>query len=149
MFFLGLAWKALTGNIAGIVSALTGYLGKLSDNDTAKFQTAVGADKDVAIAGMQASAAAWHDRADLLKGLKITGWLIGGALIPPIYHQALVYFDSCPFFLLPYFAHAQGSWKVAAAPGIYADRESVLIMGLLGIQGGIGVGIGAIRALRK
>src|SRR5690242_16681373 len=124
--WLKIAWGLLTGNLSSIVSAITGTIGKLSDNETARFQTAVGADKDVAIAGMQASAAAWHDRVDLLKGMKITSYLIGGALIPPIYHQALVYFDSCPFFILPYFAHVQGSWAVAAAPGIYADRESVL-----------------------
>lgn len=146
--WLKIAWNLVTGNLAGIVQAITGILGKLSDNQTAQLQTEVGATKDIVVAGMQASAQAWHDRVDLLKGLKITGWLIGAALIPPIYHQALVYFDSCPFFLIPYFAHGQGSWKVAAAPGIYADRESVLIMGLLGIQGTVGVGIAAVRAFR-
>lgn len=147
--WLKIAWNLITGNLAGIVSAITGTIGKLSDNETAKFQVAVGADKEVAVAQIQGAAQAWHDRVDLLKGLKITGWLIGAALIPPIYHQALVYFDSCPFFLIPYFAHEQGSWKVASAPGIYAERESILIMGLLGIQGTVGVGIAAVKALRR
>jgi hypothetical protein len=144
-----IGWSLLRGNLAGIFTAVSGLLGKLSDNDAAKFATAAGADKEVAIAQLTTSAQVWHDRVDLLKGLKITSWLIGAALIPPIYHQALIYFDSCPFFLIPYFWHVQGSWKVAEAPGIYAEREGILIMALLGIQGGIGVGIGAIKALAR
>ena len=132
--WLKIAWNLITGNLSGIVTAITGYLSKISDNETTRV-----------VEQLRTGAAVWHDRADLLKGLKITGWLIGGALIPPIYHQALVYFDSCPFFLIPYFAHVQGSWKVAEAPGIYAERESVLIMSLLGIQGAVGVGVGALK----
>jgi hypothetical protein len=134
MMWLKIAWGLISGNLGTITTAITGVLGKISDNETARV-----------VAQLNTSAAIWKDRVDLLKGLKITGWLVGAALIPPIYHQALVYFDSCPFFIIPYFAHEQGSWKVAQAPGIYAERESILIMSLLGIQSAVGVGIGALK----
>jgi hypothetical protein len=139
--------------LGGIVSFISGpliaYLGKLSDNDTAKFRAATGAERDIMVAQLTANAAAWHDRAALLSGLRMTQLLLLAALAPALYHQALVFLDSCPFFGLPYFAHAQGSWKVAALPGPYADREWALIASLLGIQTGL-VGVGSyLRYLRK
>jgi len=143
----------LSGIIGGVIQWITGpllgYLGKLSDNDTARFKAATGADRDVLVAQLQANAAAWHDRAAMLSGLRVTQWLIFAALAPALYHQALVFLDSCPFFGIPYFAHAQGSWRVAALPGPYGEREWSLIASLLGIQTGL-VGIGSfMRYLHK
>lgn len=143
----GIIWNAITGNIGGIVKALTGYLGKMSDNETAKFKAAVGADAEVAIAQMRASAQIYHDRVDLLKGLKITSWLIAFALIPPLYHQALIFLDSCPFFL--WIPHEQGSWGVAKLPGVYAEREWLMISSLLGIQAATTTAFSALKFLRR
>lgn len=144
----GILWNWLTGNLGGIVQAIVGAVGKLDDNATVRYQAGALADKEVAISQLQTSAAVWHDRVDLLKGLKITSWLIAAALFPPIYHQTLVYLDSCPFFFIPYFGHAIGSWDVPPAPGVYAEREGQLILGLLGIQTTMSLGMGAIKALR-
>ena len=137
MMWLKIAWGLVSGNLSGIVSAIAGTLGKLSDNDTAR-----------TVAALQASAAAWHDRADLLKGLRVTQWLIAAALIPPLLHQGMIYFDSSPF---PYLAfepwpalklHVTGSWHVPKAPPPYDDREWQMIASLLGIQTALsGVGL--------
>lgn len=143
----------MSGIIGGLIQFITGpllaYLGKLSDNDTAKFKAATGADRDVMVAQLQANAAAWHDRAAMLGGMRVTRLLIFAALAPALYHQALVFLDSCPFFGLPVLAHVQGSWKVAALPGPYGEREASLIAALLGIQTGL-VGLGSyMRYLHK
>jgi hypothetical protein len=139
--WLSIAWNLITGNLGGIVTAITGTIGKLSDNATTKLTSAIGAEKDVAIAQMQASAAAYHDRAAMLQGLWWSHALIALALAPAIWHQALVMLDSCP--LLPGFAdgwfpwlvdHRIGSWHVPPLPPPYADREWQIIVSLLGIQ---------------
>lgn len=140
-------WNVITGNLAGIVSAVTGIVGKLSDNETAKLQTAIGADKEVAIAQMQANAQAYQTRSDLLKGSKLTQWLLAGALLPPLFHSGGVYLDSCPFFLIPYFPHVIGSWNFVALPAPYDQYEWLLISSLLGINTGLTVGMGLAKTL--
>ena len=67
--FFSLLWNAITGNLGGIVKTVTGVIGKMSDNESAKFRAAVGADRDVAIAQLEASARIYHDRVDLMKGI--------------------------------------------------------------------------------
>ena len=156
MMWLTIAWNLLTANLGGIVSAITATIGKLSDNETTKLTSAIGAEKDVAIAQMQASAAAYHDRAAMLSGLWWSHVLIFAALAPAIWHQALVMLDSCPW--LPGFAagffpwiipHEVGSWHVAALPGVYAGREWTLIASLLGIQSALVGGGSFLRWLSK
>ena len=129
MMWLKIAWGLLSGNLSGIVNAIAGTLGKLSDNDTAR-----------TVAALQAGAAAWHDRADLLKSLRVTQWLVAAALIPPLLHQGMIYFDSSPFPVLAFEPwpsirmHVTGSWQVPKAPPPYDDREWQMIAALLGIQ---------------
>jgi hypothetical protein len=154
--WLKIAWGFLSGNLGTIVAAITGTIGKLSDNDTAKLRTAIGAERDVVVAQLQASAAAYHDRSAMLAEMWWTHVLIVAALAPPIWHQGLVMLDSCP--LLPGLAdswlpwivpHQVGSWRVAALPGAYADHEWQLIMSLLGIQSALIGGGSFLRWLRK
>jgi hypothetical protein len=155
MMWLKIAWGFLQGNLGTIVSAITGTIGKLSDNDTAKLTGAIGAERDVAVAQMQASAAAWHDRAAMLSGLWWVHGLIAAVLAPAIWHQGLVILDSCPWLpgfdgLLPAIApHRVGSWRVAALPGAYADHEWQLIMSLLGIQSALVGGGSFLRWLSR
>ena len=85
----------------------------------------------------------------MLKGLKLTTWLIGGALIPPIYHSGLVFLDSCPFFVIPYFSHVVGSWHVPSLPKPYDQYEWLLISSLLGIQTTSATILGVARFLKK
>src|SRR5215471_1798737 len=150
--WLQLLWSVLTGNLSKVVEVVTGYLGKLSDNDTARFEAQVGANKDVAIAAMQTSANVYHDRVDLLKGMRATQWLLIAALLPPILHQGMVFLDSTPFPFLWYDGvgiHSVGSWKVPKAPAPYDEREWSMIASLLGIQTGL-VGISSLlRWLHK
>ena len=155
MLWLSVLWNAIVGNLPGIVTAITGTIGKLSDNDTARLKSAIGAEKDVVVAQLQASAAAYHDRAALLYGLWWVHVLIFAALAPAIWHEGLVMLDSCP--LLPGFdgwlpsivEHRIGSWRVAALPGAYADHEWQLIMALLGIQSALVGGGSFLRWLSK
>ncbi len=142
--WFSILWNAITGNLGGIITAITGIFGKMSDNDTTKLTTAIGADKDVAIAQMQAQANAYHDRVDMLKGMWITQWLITAALIPPILHQGLIYLDSVPLFW-----HAVGSWEVPKAPAPYDEREWSMIASLLGIQTAMTFGLGITRLLLR
>lgn len=150
-WFLKIAWNLLTGNLAGIAKAVTGTIKTLSDNDTARFQAAVGADKEVAIAHIQAAGDAWSKRVDLLKSMRVTQWLIAAALIPPLIHQGAIYLDTTPF---PYFnlfsieTHVVGSWRVPKAPPPYDEREWLMISALLGIQSLVGVGMGALHVWR-
>lgn len=145
--FWTLIWNAITGNLGGIISAVTGTIGKLSDNDTAKLKTALGVDRDVAIAQLQAAGQAYQTRTDLLKGMKVTQWLIAAAMIPPIYHMGGVFLDSCPFFFIPEFAHKVGSWNFVALPKPYDQYEWMLVSSLLGIQSGLTVGMGFAKAM--
>lgn len=147
--FFGLLWKVLTGNLSGIVTALTGHLNKLSDNETAKLKTAIKADKEVAIAQMQANVSAYQTRADMLKGMRVTQFLIAATMVPPIYHMGGVFLDSCPFFLVPFFEHKVGSWKFVSLPKPYDSYEWLLVSSLLGIQSGLQVGMGFARALMR
>lgn len=155
MMWIKIVWGLISGNLGTIVSAVTGTIGKLSDNDTTKLTTAIGAEKDVAIAQMQASAAAYHDRAAMLYGLWWVHVLIAATLAPAIWHEGLVLLDSCPWLpgidgLLPsMLPHQVGSWRVAALPAPYADHEWQLIMSLLGIQSALVGGGSFLRWLHK
>jgi hypothetical protein len=106
-------------------------------------QHAIGAERDVVVAQLQASAAAYHDRSAMLAGMWWAHVLIVAALAPPIWHQSLVMLDSCP--LLPGLAdgwvpwivpHQVGSWRVAALPGAYVDHEWQVIMSQSALIGG-------------
>jgi hypothetical protein len=154
--WLKIAWGLISGNLGTVVSAITGTIGKLSDNDTARLTTAVGAERDVAVAQMQASAAAYHDRAAMLAGMWWAHGLIIAALAPPIWHQGLVMLDSCPWLpglsdgWLPWIVpHQVGAWRVAALPGAYADHEWQLIMSLLGIQSALIGGGSFLRWIKR
>jgi hypothetical protein len=104
---------------------------------------------------MQASAAAYHDRAAMHYGMWWAHLLIAAALAPPIWHEALVMLDSCPWLpgfdgWLPWVVpHQVGSWRVAALPGAYADQEWQLIMSLVGIQSALVGGGSFLRWLSR
>jgi hypothetical protein len=155
MFFLKLIWGMVSGGgVAGIVKIVTDFLGKQSDNEATKFTAAVSGDRDVAVARLQTGAAVYKSRVDLLSGLKVTQWLIAGALVPPILHQGMIFLDSTPFpnpvFDWPLVQmHVVGTWSVPKAPEPYDQREWELIASLLGIQGAVSVGAGFVRALTR
>lgn len=141
--------KILQWALGFITGPMVSIIGKLSDNDTAKISAAIQGAVTTGVAQTQATESAWETREKMLAGMKVTQWLIAAALIPPLYHQAGVFFDSCPFFLIPQLAHYVGSWKFAALPGAYADSEKQLIFSLLGIQSGVTVAASFLRYLHK
>lgn len=134
MWWLKAAWGLVTGNIGTIVNAITGVVGKLSDNDTAR-QTAE----------LHASVQTWQARVDLFKGMSVIQWLIAAALVPPLVHQGMIYLDSTPFPYIwvdgwPVFKmHLVGTWNVPKAPAPYDEREWAMIGSLLGISSGLGI----------
>lgn len=141
-------WSAiLKWFLSNAIGPLVALIGKFSDNDTAQIEAAITGATTVTVAQTQATESAWETREKMLAGMKVTQYLICAALIPPLYHQAGVFFDSCPFFLIPGFAHKVGSWKFAALPGAYADSERTLIYSLLGIQSTVTVAASFLRYL--
>lgn len=122
--------------------------------DVDKFKQATGADRDVAMAQTQAYVSAWHDRVDLLKGMKATQYLIIFALAPALIHQGMIYLDSSfcndKLHQCMWLGQQLGMpWRVPPAPPPYDDREWQMIASLLGINTAMGLGIGAIRAWRS
>lgn len=156
---LKVIWGWLSGGgFSGIVKVVTDHLGKLSDNETTQVTAKVGAGKDVVTTHLQTGQKAWETRADMLKGLAVTQWLIAGALVPPLLHQGMIYLDSCPFPYLWWFAgdwlpsvkmHIQGSWAVQKAPPPYDDREWQMIASLLGIQATVTTALTALKMFVK
>jgi len=138
LFFLGLLWKLVSGNLSGIVS-------DIASSSNAKYS----AEGTVDVASIQAAASNYQTRAKMLSSMKITQYLIAAALLPPIYHMGGVFLDSCPFFGIPYWAHQVGSWKFIALPKPYDTYEWSLVASLLGIQTGLAVGINLIGSLFK
>lgn len=147
------------GGIAGIVQTVTKHLDNLNDNATKRFEAGVGAEKEVKIAELHANADAWHDRVDLLKGLKVTQFLIVAALIGPLWHSGLVYFDSCTWIPWPSWPadqwlpslispHVLGSWHVPSPPKPYDSYEWLLISSLLGVQTTTATVMGVVRYLK-
>lgn len=127
-------WDLAASALKWVLGQGVALLGKISNNDTAQITAAISGDTTVTVAKTQAAESAWETREKMLSGMKATQWLICAALIPPLYHQAGVFFDSCPFFVIPQLSHQVGSWKFVALPGPYADREWTLIGSLLGLQ---------------
>ena|ERR1700674_655999 len=149
MMWIKIVLSLIGGNLSGIVSAITGTVTKLSDNDTAKLQTAIGAERDVAIAQMQASATAYHDRAQLMAGFGWAQLLILLAILPPILHEGLVFADTmCWGLSADGEAHGCGL-GIPRLPPIYQEREWLLISALLGIQTAIAGAGSFLRALHR
>jgi hypothetical protein len=137
-------WQALMGNLSGVISALTGVIGKLSDNDAAKLKAAIGADTTVAVTQLQTESRVTEARFNYLGGMWITQWLIAAALIPPIVHSGMIYLDSSPIFW-----HVVGSWSVPPAPSPYGEREWLMISALLGISTVATTGLGITRMFMR
>jgi hypothetical protein len=150
MFFLAqiVSWissAAFTSLANGVVSVLN----KRSDSAVAIDQANVGAGKEVDIAQINASVAMMHEQATLAT----VRW---AAALPPIMHSGAVYLDSIPF---PYLAwqtwwfeieqHAQGSWAVARAPGVYEGQELSIIATVVGILTVQSIGGGIVAAITK
>jgi hypothetical protein len=149
MIWLKIAWGLISGNLGTIASAIAGVMNTFSDNKTKQTTTAIDAGRDIEVARVQASAAAWHDRAALLGGMRMTQWLIAAALLPPIAHEGLVFIDSmCWGLSADGVAHGCGL-GIPRLPPVYEEREWMLIASLLGIQTGV-VGLGSLlRWLHK
>ena len=153
--WLKIIWGLITANLSTIVSAITGTIATLTDNETARLTTVVGAQKEVVVAQMAASAAAYHERNATLGGLWWMHVLIASVLLPAVWHEGLVILDSCSF--LPGFQnnwpglyeHHVGSWRVPGLPGVYADHEWQLIMALIGIQSSLVAGGSFLSWLHK
>jgi hypothetical protein len=125
----------------GIVSAVTGVIGKLSSDQANEFTAAAGAEQTVLVARMQADSQAYQARIGLYRGMFWLQIVLMLAYAGPVWHSLLVYLDSCPF--LPLFTfehwfelapHVVGSWHVPALPGNYGTEEWQIIASLLGIQ---------------
>lgn len=137
-------WNLVRGDVPGIIKSVTDVVGKISDNETTRLT-----------AELQSYSAAWQARVDLLKGLKVTQWLLVAALAPPLLHQGMIFLDSTPF---PYVwfdwwpgvhMHDVGSWKVPQAPKPYDEREWLMIASLLGIQTGVGIASAILKLVRR
>lgn len=133
-------WKALVGDLPGIVNSILGIFGKLSDNDTARLLSGVTADKEIATKQLEVAAQTYHDKI----GMGVTQWLMAAALIPPIVHMGAVIMDSVPF---PF--HKVGSWGVPSPPAPYDAYEWQMVASLLGIQTALTLGLGLTKALLR
>jgi hypothetical protein len=143
--WIPIVWNLISGNIPGIIKGVTDTIGKISDNETTRLT-----------AELQSYSAAWQARVDLLKGLKVTQWLLVAALFPPLLHQGMIFLDSTPFpyiwfdtFWPAFHMHDIGSWKVPQAPGAYHEREWLMIASLLGIQTGVGIASAILKLVRR
>jgi hypothetical protein len=141
MMWFKIAWGLISGNLGTITTAITGALGKFSDNETTRV-----------VAQVNAATETWKARVDLFKGMWVTQWLIAAALIPPLTHQGMIYLDTSPFpyvwvdgWFLAIKMHVIGSWGVPQAPGDFHAREWAMIASLLGIQGALTVASTALR----
>jgi len=155
--FWSLIWGAITGNLGSIISGVTSTVKNLSDNDTKKLEKAIGADKDVALAQLQTAHQTYQTRTDFLKGLRITQWLLAGALVPPLYNAGMIYLDATPFFYIWFDGffpvlkqHVIHSWHaVPLTDPKFLELQLDMIKSLLGIQGGLTVGMGFAKALMR
>jgi hypothetical protein len=143
--WIPIVWNLISGNIPGIIKGVTDTIGKISDNETTRLT-----------AELQSYSAAWQARVDLLKGLKVTQWLLVAALFPPLLHQGMIFLDSTPFpyiwfdtFWPAFHMHDIGAWKVPQAPGAYHEREWLMIASLLGIQTGVGIASAILKLVRR
>jgi len=150
--FWSIIWQALTGNLNGIVKTILGYFDKASDAKVAQITALSKADRDVAVAQLQAAASTYHDRVDMLKSMRITQWLIAFALIPPLLHQGMIFLDSTPFPFLWWDGiqmHTIGIWQVPHAPAPFEEREWQMIASLLGIQTVFALGLGLTKMILR
>jgi hypothetical protein len=125
----------------GFIGAVTGVIGKISDDKATEFTAAAGAEKDVLVAQLQANSTAYPARVSLLRGMFWLQFVLMFAYVGPVWHMLLVFLDSCPF--LPLWTwrhwfelapHVVGSWRVPALPGNYGTEEWEIVASLLGIQ---------------
>jgi hypothetical protein len=124
----------LLGN--SILKPVADYLTTRQNVDLEKFRTAVGADRDVLLAQLQAEIAANATRAAMASmffGWWLTRWLIGLMLACAVAHQCLVFVDSMCWqtVLRPHGGCGFGFPKL---PPPYDEREWLLISTLFGIQ---------------
>lgn len=136
-----------------ILKPVLAYLEARQDVDLEKFRTAVGAERDVLLAQLQAEIAANATRASMASmffGWWLTRWLIGIMLAFAVAHQCAVFLDSLCWAtaLRPHGGCGLGFPKL---PPPYDEREWLLISTLFGIQqvpnaiAALGRTIGAMR----
>lgn len=122
-------------------------LNKKSDTDLEKVKVAVGAERDVMLAQIQANIAAYETRAQLL----VAQWgrpeiriLILVIAIPAAVHFGAVMLDSVPLF-----GHVVGSWKIPKLPTPYDTYEWIILQSFF-VLAPVQVGMGALaRWLNK
>ena len=133
--------QVVSSTFQKIVGSVTNVVDTSKIADTVKFCTATVAERDVAVARMQADSQAYQTRVSLLRGMFWLQVVLLLAYAGPVWHSLLVYLDSCPF--LPLFTfehwfelapHVVGSWHVPLLPGKYGNEEWQAIASLLGIQ---------------
>jgi hypothetical protein len=112
------------------------YLQSRQNVDLEKFRSAVGADRDVLLAQLQAEIAANATRAAMASmffGWWLTRYLMGFMLAFAVAHQCAVFLDSMCWanVLRPHGGCGFGFPKL---PAPYDDREWLLISTLFGIQ---------------
>lgn len=141
-FFLSL----FTGPVISVfgnalVKPLLDFLGAKTNADAEKFTAQVGADRDVAVATLQAHVAAAEDAKEV--SMLRWGWwgeryLLLAAALPPVIHSGAVYLDSTFRF----------GWNVPRAPGVYEGQELTIIASVVGysvIKSGFGAMIGRLK----
>lgn len=124
----------LLGN--GVLKPVLDYLNARQDVDLEKFRTAVGADRDVLLAQLQAEIAANATRAAMASmffGWWLTRWVMGILLACAAAHQCAVFLDSM-CWATALHPHGGCGFGIPKLPAPYDDREWLLISTLFGIQ---------------
>ena len=145
MNFLGSGIIKMFGN--SILGPILDRLNKKTDSELEHFKTAVGAERDVLIANLQASIAANESRAQLLAiqwGRPEIRIIIMMTALPCCLHFGAVMLDS-----LPWFGHVVGSWRVPKLPSPYDTYQWIVLQSFF-ILAPVQVGVGAFaRWLHK
>lgn len=130
------------------------YLTTRQNVDAEKFKAATGAERDVALAQLQAEIAANAQRAAMASmffGWWVTRWLIGIMLAFAVAHQCAVFLDSM-CWITAARPHGGCGFGFPKLPAPYDEREWLLISTLFGIQqvpNAIAQFARAIETLRK
>lgn len=152
------AWFSSAGFTA-LASGVVSVLNKRSDSAVAINKDNVAAGQAVDIAQLNAATAAMHESAALATlrwGWWGTRYLLLFIALPPAFHSAQIYLDSCAvffpifgagFFSLEPVYHLVGSWHVGRAPGVYEGQELSILATCVGIMTAQHISDGIVGAI--
>ena len=108
--------------VSGILAPIFGYMTTARNDDLSGFQSGVGADKDVAIATINAQVEMVQAKASANMWWGARLLFLAGAF-GPVVHFTAVFLDSVPLF-----GHAVGSWAIPRLPGPYDGYEGQIVL---------------------